>query len=223
MKRPRIEGAASFLISRQLAIQRSVWIPAFLRQYAYRARWQVAFGWEAGRSAGPRTERSGARSRPECLRHVGVRSLGLESGAVGLRDETVTHEVRDVSCDLAHVLAVVLIQIEELRLVNGTSCPAMKQNEAPVEVPYHVLVGTSRNGERRPPVTLPKASSTGWPFCTTIRSPCGGAIPESTHSSRFRRNASKKMWLGNRLRGPSLHDIGGGVRPALMMSDGAAA
>ncbi len=83
-----------------------------------------------------------------------------------------------------------------------------------------MLVGTSRNGERRPPVTLPKASSTGWPFCTTIGSACGGAIPESTHSSRFRRNASKKMWLGNRLRGPSLQFMGGGVRPALMMSDG---
>ena len=56
---------------------------------------------------------------------------------------------------------------------------AMKQKEAPVELAYQVLVGTSRNGERRPPVTLPKASSTGWPFCTTIGSLCGGATPAS--------------------------------------------
>jgi len=37
----------------------------------------------------------------------------------------------------------------------------MEQNEGPVELANHVLVGTSRKGERRPPVTLPKASSTG--------------------------------------------------------------
>jgi hypothetical protein len=47
------------------------------------ARWRIAFGWEASQSAGPRTERSGARPRPVRLRHVGVRGLGLESGAAG--------------------------------------------------------------------------------------------------------------------------------------------
>ena len=47
------------------------------------ARWRIAFGWEASQSAGPKTERSGARPCPVCLRHVGVRSLGLESGAAG--------------------------------------------------------------------------------------------------------------------------------------------
>src|SRR5512143_3090569 len=98
----------------------------------------------------------------------------------------------------------------------------MKQNEDPVELAYHVLVGTSRYGERRPPVTLPKASSTGWPFTTLITAPGGGAMPESTHCSRFRMNASKKMWLGNRLRGPSLQFMGGTGRPALTMSAGAA-
>ena len=32
---------------------------------------------------GPRTERSGARPRPVCLRHVGLRGLGHESGDAG--------------------------------------------------------------------------------------------------------------------------------------------
>ena len=30
----------------------------------------------------------------------------------------------------------------------------MKQNDAPVELPNHVLVGTSTYGERRPPVDV---------------------------------------------------------------------
>jgi len=34
----------------------------------------------------------------------------------------------------------------------------MKQNDAPVELPNQVLVGTSTNGERSPPVTFPYAA-----------------------------------------------------------------
>src|SRR3954465_4468029 len=98
----------------------------------------------------------------------------------------------------------------------------MKQNEAPVEFPVHVLVGTSRYGERSPPRTLPYGSRTGWPSFTSIGSACGGGVPWRTHWSRLRNAASKKMWLGKRLRGPSLQSIGGTLRPAFSMSAGAA-
>src|SRR3954470_12911094 len=99
----------------------------------------------------------------------------------------------------------------------------MKQNDAPVEVPFQVEVGTSRYGERSPPCTLPNWSSTGWPFCTTIGEPGGGGTSLRTQESRFFRMASKKIELGNRLRGPSLQFAGGTARPPLMMSAGAAA
>src|SRR5947209_2678380 len=100
----------------------------------------------------------------------------------------------------------------------------MLQNEGPVELPNHVLVGTSRYGERRPPCTLPNSSRTGVGGLpeTRIGSAWGGAIPKRTHQSRLRSAASKKMLLGKRLRGPSLHDPGGTARPALTMSAGAA-
>src|SRR3954452_25259951 len=98
----------------------------------------------------------------------------------------------------------------------------MKQNDAPVAVPSHLLVGTSTNGERRPPWTLPNSSSRGAPFSTRIGAACGGARPSRTHKSRFWSAALKWIELGNRLRGPSLHSIGGTARPALMMSAGAA-
>src|SRR3954463_9114810 len=96
----------------------------------------------------------------------------------------------------------------------------MKQNDAPVELPNQVLVGTSRYGERRPPWTLPNWSNTGAAGvpATRIGSEGGGAIPRRTHRSRLRTAASKKMLLGKRLRGPSLQDAGGTSRPALTMS-----
>src|SRR4051812_9910505 len=98
----------------------------------------------------------------------------------------------------------------------------MKQNDAPVEDPNHVLVGTSTNGERSPPVTLPNASSTGALPVTAIGSPCGGGTSRRTHRSRLRSAASKWIELGKRLRGPSLQLAGGTARPALTMSAGAA-
>src|SRR5215213_3982747 len=98
----------------------------------------------------------------------------------------------------------------------------MKQNEAPVELPAHVLVGTSTYGERSPPVTLPKRSSTGSPPATAIGAAWGGARPARTQRSRLRKAALKWIELGNRLRGPSLQDAGGTGRPALRMSAGAA-
>src|ERR1044071_137080 len=100
----------------------------------------------------------------------------------------------------------------------------MLQNEGPVELPNHVLGGTSRYGDRRPPCTLPNSSSTGAGGLpeTTIGSAWGGAMPPRTHQSRLRSAASKKMLLGKRLRGPSLHAPGGTARPALMMSVDAA-
>src|SRR5947207_690066 len=98
----------------------------------------------------------------------------------------------------------------------------MKQNEAPVELPNQVLVGTSTNGERSPPVTLPNASSTGAPLTTLMKSACGGGRCWRTHRSRFVIAASKWIELGKRLRGPSLQEAGGTLRPALMMSAGAA-
>src|ERR1043166_10118588 len=99
----------------------------------------------------------------------------------------------------------------------------MKQNDAPVELPVQLLLGTSTNGERTPPLALPYWSRTGLPFSTTIGSARGGAIPFRTHSSRFRSAALNARLFGKRLRGPSLHSIGGTITPALMMSAGAAA
>src|ERR1041385_1059680 len=99
----------------------------------------------------------------------------------------------------------------------------MPQNVEPGrvgELANHVLVGTSRYGERRPPCTLPNWSSTGAGGVpeTRIGSAWGGAMPWRTHQSRLRTAASKKMLLGKRLRGPSLQAPGGTGRPALMMS-----
>src|SRR4051794_18302468 len=98
----------------------------------------------------------------------------------------------------------------------------MKQKDAPVELPNHVLVGTSRYGERSPPWTLPKRSSTGAPSATRIGSERGGATPSRTHRSRLRSAASKKIALGNLLRGPWSQLIGGTSRPAWTMSAGSA-
>jgi hypothetical protein len=56
------------------------------------------------------------------------------------------------------------IQLAQPRLVERHLVAGVKQNDAPVELPNHVLVGTSTNGERRPPTTLPNWSSTAAPF-----------------------------------------------------------
>src|SRR5436305_14624894 len=98
----------------------------------------------------------------------------------------------------------------------------MAQNEGPVELPNHVLVGTSRYGERRPPCTLPNSSSTGAGGLpeTRIGSAWGGELPRRTHQSRLRSPAAKKMLLGKRLGRPSLHDPGRAARPALLMAAG---
>src|SRR5712671_7621218 len=98
----------------------------------------------------------------------------------------------------------------------------MRQNDGPVELPFQVLVGTSTNGERTPPRTLPKSSSTGLPSTTAIESACGGAMPLRTHKSKFRNDALNARLLGKRLRGPSLHAIGGTARPPFSRSAGAA-
>src|SRR6185295_17104126 len=98
----------------------------------------------------------------------------------------------------------------------------MKQNDAPVEEPVHVAVGTSTNGERTPPVRLPNSSSTGLPFSTRTGSAWGAGIPLRTHSSSARQAALKPKLLGNRLRGPSWQLIGGTARPAFTRSAGAA-
>src|SRR3954451_21943224 len=99
----------------------------------------------------------------------------------------------------------------------------MKQKEAPVALPYHVLVGTSRYGVRYPPVTLPTWSSTGWLLAVTLmNSERGGATPVRTQPSRFCRIASKAMLVGKRLRGPSLQLIAGTGIPAAVMSAGRA-
>src|ERR1044071_3044056 len=97
------------------------------------------------------------------------------------------------------------------------------QNDAPVEFPNHVLVRTSTNGDRTPPFTFPTPSSTGDPFSTWINADAGGAIPFLTHKSRFCKIALNAPLLGNRLRAPSLHSIGGTSRLALTISAGAAA
>src|SRR4051812_26066189 len=99
----------------------------------------------------------------------------------------------------------------------------MKQKDSPVELPDHTAVGTSRKGERTPPMRFPNGSRTGFPFSTFTGSACGAGVPFSTHSVRSRQIALKPTELGNRLRGPSLQLIGGTVRPALTISAGAAA
>src|SRR5262245_12585766 len=99
----------------------------------------------------------------------------------------------------------------------------MRQNDGPVEFPLQVLVGTSKNGDRTPPRTLPYSSKTGLPSVTAMGSTRGGDVPFRTHSSRLRNDALKKRLLGKRLRGPSLQSIGGTARPPLSISAGAAA
>src|SRR5207253_9385151 len=102
------------------------------------------------------------------------------------------------------------------------SFPAMKQKDGPVEAPDHTAVGTSRKGERTPPIRLPNGSRAGIPSTTFTGSACGGGIPLLTHPVRFRQAALKPTALGKRLRGPSLQLIGGTIRPALTISEGAA-
>src|SRR3954471_13716527 len=98
----------------------------------------------------------------------------------------------------------------------------MLQNDAPVLLANHVLVGTSRYGERRPPTTLPNWSRTGFPFSTRMSRPGGAGRPYRDQRSMFRSAASMKMRFGKRLRGPSLQLIGGTSRPAATMSAGRA-
>src|SRR5277367_5354241 len=99
----------------------------------------------------------------------------------------------------------------------------MAQKDSPVELPNQVLTGTSTNGERTPPVTLPDLSRTGAPFSTRIGSALGGGTPLRTDKSRFRKIALNATLLGKRLRGPSLQAMGGTARPAFTMSSDAAA
>src|SRR6476620_6758567 len=94
----------------------------------------------------------------------------------------------------------------------------MRQNDGPVELPYHVLVGASTNGDRMPPTTLPKRSSTGLPSSTRIGSARGAGVPVRTQLSSFLRLALKAGQFGKRLRGPSLQSIGGTARPPFSMS-----
>src|SRR5918998_248154 len=98
----------------------------------------------------------------------------------------------------------------------------MKQKDAPVAEPNHVLVGTSTYGERKPPTTLPNSSSTGRPFSTRIGAARGGGSSSRTHRSRLRNAASKWMELGTRLLAPSWQAPAGTERPARTMSSGAA-
>src|SRR5437667_8785515 len=98
----------------------------------------------------------------------------------------------------------------------------MKQKDCPVEAPDHTAVGTSRKGDRTPPVRLPNWSRIGFPFSTFTSSARGAGIPFRTHSVRLCQAELKPTELGNRLRGPSLQFIGGTIRPALTISAGAA-
>src|SRR4030095_15492036 len=98
----------------------------------------------------------------------------------------------------------------------------MKQNDAPVALPNQVLVGTSRYGDRKPSTRLPNSSTTGTPSTTLMGAQRGGGTPSRPKRSRLARTASKKMLLGNRLRGPSLHAWGGTARPARTVSSGGA-
>ena len=138
-------------------------------------------------------------------------------------DEASGNQIGHAPPDCPHIGCAIGVETLEPLAVKAISCPAIKQNDAPVELPVQVLVGTSTYGERTPPFTLPYSSSTGLPFSTAMGSARGGAVPLRTHSSRFRKAALNATLLGKRLRGPSLQSIGGTGMPALVMSAEAAA
>ena len=153
---------------------------------------------------------------------VGCRRFADQLLAIGASEEAVGDEVVHIARDCTDVGAVRRVELLDGRLVEGHLIAGDEAERRAGRRPSHVLVGTSTNGERRPPWTLPNSSSTGAPFSTRIGSACGGARPSRTHKSRFCSAALKWIELGNRLRGPSLHSIGGTARPALTMSAGAA-
>ena len=69
------------------------------------------------------------------------------------------NEAEDVSDQAPHIRAVGRVERLQCRLIERHDVPDDEADPGPVELPNRVLVGTSTNGDLRPPVTLPNWSS----------------------------------------------------------------